>query len=144
MRKEHLKLSEQEHSYLTTLTTSGQLKSRQFKRAMALLLLDQGHTLSAVSQALKFCYPRVLALRDNYLAAGLACLQEKPRSGRPVLIDGKARAKITALACSSPPSGRAVWSLRLLAERAVELELVEAVSHNEVGRILKKTNSNRI
>lgn len=144
MRKEHLKLSEQEHSYLTTLTTSGQLKARQFKRAMTLLLLNEGHTLSAVSQTLKYCYPRVLALRDNYLANGVVCLQEKPRSGRPVLLDGKAKAKITALACSTPPLGRAVWSLRLLAEKAVELDLVEAVSHNEVGRILKKTNSNRI
>ena len=144
MRKEHLKLSEQEHSYLTTLTTSGQLKARQFKRAMTLLLLDEGHTLSAVSRSLKYCYPRVLALRDNYLANGLACLQEKPRPGRPVLLDGKAKAKITALACSTPPLGRAVWSLRLLAEKAVELDLVEAVSHNEVGRILKKMHSNRI
>ena len=144
MRKEHLKLSEQEHSYLTTLTTSGQLKARQFKRAMTLLLLDEGHTLAAVSQTLKYCYPRVLALRDNYLANALACLQEKPRTGRPVLLDGKAKAKITALACSTPPAGRAVWSLRLLAEKAVELDLVEAVSHNEVGRILKKMNSNRI
>jgi hypothetical protein len=144
MRKEHLQLSEQEHSYLTTLTTTGQLKARQFKRAMTLLLLDEGETMSAVSQTLKYCYPRVLALRDNYLANGLACLQEKARPGRPVLIDGSAKAKITALACSSPPPGRAVWSLRLLAEKAVELALVEAVSHNEVGRILKKTNSNRI
>jgi putative transposase len=140
MRKEHLKLSEQEHSYLTTLTSAGQLKARQFKRAMTLLLLDEGETLAAVSQTLKYCYPRVLALRDNYLANGLACLQEKPRKGRPILLDGLAKARITALACSTPPSGRGVWSLRLLADKAVELELVEAVSHNEVGRILKKMN----
>jgi putative transposase len=144
MRKEHLKLSEQEHRYLTTLTTSGQLKARQFKRAMTLLLLDEGQTLLAVSQTLKYCYPRVLALRDNYLSNGLACLTEKPRTGRPPLIDGLAKAKITALACSSPPLGRAVWSLRLLAEKSVELALVEAVSHNEVGRILKKMNSSHI
>jgi putative transposase len=143
MRKEHLKLSEEDHSYLTTLTTSGSLKARQFKRAMTLLLLDEGQTLSAVSQALKYCYPRVLALRDNYLANGVACLQEKSRTGRPPLIDGLAKAKVTALACSTPPAGRAVWSLRLLADKAVELDLVEAVSHNEVGRILKKMNSSR-
>lgn len=143
MRKEHLKLTESEHSYLITLTTSGQLPVRQFKRALTLLLLDEGKTLSAVSQTLKYCYPRVLALRDNYLANGLRCLQEKPRSGRPVLIDGLAKAKLTALACSTPPLGRAGWSLRLLADKAVELELVEAVSHNQVRRILKKMNSNR-
>jgi putative transposase len=144
MRKEHLKLTESEHSSLTKLTTSGQLKARQFKRAMTLLLLDEGKTLSVVSKILKYCYPRVLALRDNYLANGLECLQEKPRAGRPPLIDGLAKAKITALACSTPPAGRAVWSLRLLADKAVELELVETISHNEVGRVLKKMNSNHI
>jgi transposase len=144
MKKEHLKLTEQEHSYLTTLTTSGQLKARQLKRAMTLLLLSEGKTLADVSRLLKYCYPRVLALRDNYLANGLQCLQEQPRSGRPRLIDGLAKARITALACSTPPEGYARWSLRLLADKAVELDLVEGVSHNEVGRILKKINSNRI
>ena len=144
MRKEHLKLTEQEHCYLTILTTSGQLKARQFKRAMALLLLNEGKTLADVSRSLKYCYPRVLALRDNYLANGLQCLQEKPRLGRPRLIDGLAKARITALACSLPPEGYARWSLRLLADKAVELDFVQSVSHNEVGRILKKINSNRI
>ena len=144
MRKEHLKLTESEHSSLTTLTTSGNLKARQFKRAMTLLLLDEGKTLSEVSKILKYCYPRVLALRDNYLVNGLECLQEKPRPGRPPLIDGLAKAKLTALACSTPPVGRAVWSLRLLADKAIELELVETISHNEVGRVLKKMNSSHI
>lgn len=144
MKKEHLKLTEQEHSYLTTLTTSGQLKARQFKRAMTLLLLSEGKTMADVSRSLKYCYPRVLALRDNYLANGLHCLQEQSRSGRPPLIDGLGKARITALACSTPPEGYARWSLRLLADKAVELDLVDGVSHNEVGRILKKINFDRI
>lgn len=144
MRKEHLKLTENEHSYLTTLTTSGQLKARQFKRAMTLLLLNDGKTMTAVSKTLKYCYPRVLALRDNYLENGLLSLEEKPRPGRPIVIDGAARARITALACSAAPEGYARWSLRLLADKAIELNYVETVSHNGVGRILKKTNSNLI
>jgi putative transposase len=71
-------------------------------------------------------------------------LQDKPRSGRPVEIDGEQRAKITALACSETPDGRGKWSLRLLAEKIVELELCEEISHTQVGKILKKTNYSRI
>jgi putative transposase len=144
MRKEHLKLTESEHSYLTTLTTSGQLKARKFKRAMTLLLLDQGKTMIEVSQVLSFAYPSVVALKQNFLSHGLECLSEKPRSGRPPVIDGIQRAQITALACSTPPQGYARWSLRLLADRAVELNLVESISYKQVGVVLKKTNSSRI
>lgn len=144
MRKEHLKLNEQEHCYLTTLTSSGQLKAREFKRAMTLLLLDEGKTMTAVSKLLKYSYPRVIALRDNYLENGLLCLKEKPRSGCPPVFDGNERAKITALACSRTPVGHATWSLRLLADKAVELELVERISHTQVQRILKKTCFNHI
>jgi len=68
----------------------------------------------------------------------LRCLEAKPRSGRPVEIDGIARAKITALACSDPPEGYGQWSLRLLAEKAVELDYCERISHTEVANILKK------
>ena len=69
-------------------------------------------------------------------------LNDKPRSGRPVEIDGPLRAKITALACSEPPEGYSRWSLRLLADKAVELQFVQELSHSYVGEILKKTNSN--
>lgn len=144
MRKEHLKLTEQEHSYLTSLTTSGQLKARKYKRVMTLLWLHQGKTMSEVSKLLSYAYPSVLALKKSFLEQGLSCLEEKTRSGRPPLIDGLAKARITALACSTPPEGRSQWSLRLLADKAVELEFVEAISHTEVGEILKKINSSPI
>jgi hypothetical protein len=67
-------------------------------------------------------------------------LQDKPRTGRPVEIDGKQRAQVTALACSEPPEGYARWSLRLLADKVVQLEYCEHISHTEVAEILKKTN----
>lgn len=140
MKEKHLTLTESDHSYLTTLTTSGQLKARKYKRAMTLLLLHDGHSLSAVSKLLKYSYPSVLKVKQNYLADALLCLDEKPRPGRPPGFDGAERAKITALACSDTPEGHARWSLRLLADRAVELELVETISHTQVGEILKKTN----
>lgn len=144
MRKAHLKLNEQEQSYLTTLTTSGNLKARQFKRATTLLLLHQGKTMSEISKLLVFSYPSVIALKQRFLKNGLLCLEEKPRSGRPPVIDGEQRARITALACSTPPAGYARWSLRLLADRVVEMDFVETISHNQIGVLLKKTNFSRI
>lgn len=144
MRKEHLKLTEDERSYLTTLTRSGQLKARKFKRALALLMLSEEKSMRDVSRTLNFSYPRVIALRDNYLENGLKSLEEKPRKGRPTFFDGIQRAKITALACTAAPEGYAQWSLRLLADRVVELEICPQISHQQVKVVLKKMNSNRI
>ena len=116
---------------------------RCWQRAGALLDLDAGCTLQQAAARAGVNYNRVAAWRDNYKALGLAALQDKPRSGRPIQIDGQQRAQITALACSTPPEGHARWSLRLLADKVVELGYVEQVSHNHVKTILKKTNSNR-
>jgi hypothetical protein len=81
----------------------------------------------------------------RYLAEGLeAALSDKPHSGRPIEIDGQARAKITALACSKAPAGHARWRLRWLADKLVELGLVDSISHDAVKEILKKTASSRI
>jgi putative transposase len=83
-------------------------------------------------------------LADQYRENGLQALYDRPRSGRPVKIDGEQRAKITALACSStPPEGHAEWSLRLLADKVVELDFCEQISHTQVRTILKKTFSSR-
>ncbi len=83
-------------------------------------------------------------IKRCYLADGLdAALTDKSRSGRPTTIDGLARAKITALACSAAPPGHAHWTLRLLADKAVELDIVEHISHNAVKEILNKTRSSR-
>lgn len=82
----------------------------------------------------------MVALKQKFLANGLQCLEEKPRSGRPIVFEGMTRAKITALACSETPVGRAKWSLRLLADKAIELQLVENISHTQVQNILKKMN----
>lgn len=120
------------------------LKARTYQRATALLELDRGQTMTAVSRTLGVSYPTVLSWRDKYITHGLtASLYDQPRSGRPVVIDGKQRAKVTALACSTAPQGRARWTLRLLADKAVELGLCETLSHTQARRILKKTNSNR-
>ena len=69
---------------------------------------------------------------------------DKPRSGRPIEIDGEARAKVTALASSEPPEGHSQWGLRLLADKVVEVGYCEHLSHTHASTILKKTNSSLI
>ena len=144
MKKAHLKLIETDERYLTEFSSKGQVQARIVRRATALLMLHQGSTIQAVAETLQVRHWTVSIWRNNYLKNGLDFLQDKARSGRPVGIDGEQRAKITALACSDTPAGRAKWSLRLLADKIVELEFCAQISHTQVGKILKKTNSNRI
>jgi len=144
MKKQYVQLSPTDREYLETLIHKGELKAKTFHRALALLELDRGQTYTAVAQIVKMTIPTLSTLARQYKANGLKALSDQPRSGRPIVIDGEQRAKITALACSAPPEGHAEWSLRLLADKVVELGFCEQISHTEVRTILKKTNSNRI
>ena len=144
MQKAHVKLTESDYSYLTTLLSKGHLSARCFRRATALLQLHRGKTLNHVANSLSVNRVTVANWRDAFNEVGLQCLQDKSRSGRPINIDGKARAQITALACSTPPQGRCRWTLRLLADKAVELGYCESLSHTQARTILKKTHSSRI
>jgi len=140
MKKQHIQLSEGDRETLVSLVNKGQQSARAYKRAIALLELDRGKTITAVTGTLGVTHNTVRALCNNYKQKGLNCLQDAHRSGRPVEIDGDVRAKITALACSEAPEGHARWHLRLLAEKAVELDYCEHISHTQVRTILKKTN----
>lgn len=139
MTKQHLTLNTAAQSYLENLLAKGSLTAKQYKRATALLELHRGKSYGAVAQTLGVTYQTISSWCKNYRQAGLTALQDKPRRGRPVKIDGVQRAKITALACSQPPSGHGQWSLRLLADKAIELAFVEDISHEQVRKILKKT-----
>lgn len=140
MNKSHITLSEDDRSTLEQLLAHGTLAAKKFKRATALLELDRGKTLLDVATTLQVSYPTVSAWRNAYNATGLRCLDDAPRSGRPILIDGTARATITALACSDAPEGHDHWTLRLLAQKVVEAGFCEHLSHTTVGNLLKKTN----
>ena len=140
MQKQHITLKAAERTQLEALLAKGKLAAKVFKRATALLELDRGKTLRAVAQTLGVSYPTVLAWRAKYQQQGLKCLDDAPRSGRPIVIDGAQRARVTALACSDAPAGHARWSLRLLAEKVVELGYCDSLSHTQAGNILKKTN----
>ena len=140
MKKHHVQLSPADREYLESLTRQGEQAAKIYRRALALLELDRGKTYTAVSNTLQVTIPTLSGWAAKYLENGLEVLQDQPRSGRPIEFDGKQRAKITALACSTPPEGYAQWSLRLLADKAVQLGYCEHISHTEVGQVLKKTN----
>ena len=141
MKKEHVQLSEADRTYLENLIKKGTLPAKTYKRALALLELDRGRTFTEVAEIVGVVIQTASAWARKYKETGLKFLTDKPRSGRPTVIDGLQRAKLTALACSDPPEGYERWSLRLLADKAVELELVKSISYGEVRLILKKTNS---
>lgn len=140
MKKQHVQLTQEDREYLETLTSKGELRAKVYRRALGLLELDRGQTYTAVSKMLKVTIPTISNWATQYEEKGLQVLQDQPRAGRPIEIDGNQRAKITALACSQPPEGYAQWNLRLLANKVVELEYCEHISHTQVGQILKKTN----
>lgn len=141
MKKEHVTLSDSDRTYLENLVKKGGVPTRTYKRAIALLELDRGRTYSDVAKTVGVVIQTVSIWANRYKTSGRDVLTDPPRPGRPAAFSGGQRAKITALACSDPPAGYERWSLRLLADKAIELDYVETISHVEVGRILKKTNS---
>jgi len=140
-----IKLSNDERSSLTTILRRGTTPARVQTRARVLDLLHRGRHPEEIATTLSLSLQTIFNIKRRYLSQGLdAALYDRPRSGKPPKIDGAARAKITALACSKAPRGHARWSLRLLAEKVVELGFCESISHETVGVVLKKTDSNRI
>jgi transposase len=105
-----------------------------------LLLADEGQGDPPIARDVGVCLSLPARVRRQYCQEGLqACLREKPRSGRPRAFSGHGEAALTVLACSDPPDGRCRWTHRLLADRVVELELLDSVAHTTIGRLLKKT-----
>jgi transposase len=141
-----VQLSTKERELLLGIIRSGKHKARKITRCRILLLADgpNGKTDKAIADALNVSLGTIAGIRRRYSREGLeTAISERPRSGQPPKFKGKAAAKITAIACSTPPAGQARWSLRLLADRAVELKIVDSISHQSIRNILKKTNSNR-
>lgn len=142
----HIYLPTNDRTELEQLIKSGKQSARVISRARILLLLDrsqgQKRKISEVAEAVMVSSGTVCQIKYRYFEAGLqAALQEKPRSGRPVTkMTGDVEAHLIALACSEPPEAYERWTLRLLAGRLVELELVDEISHTAVGKALKKTN----
>lgn len=140
MPKKSFNLDPGDRTYLENLLRKGMMSARQFKRATALLELDRGKPITAIAETLGVSRSAVSTWAKRYRQETLQMLQDKPRSGRPIEIDGQQRAKVTALACSTPPVGHCRWTLRLLADKAVELNYCEHLSHTQASQMLKKTH----
>jgi putative transposase len=109
-----------------------------------LLRANEGATDDEIAQALHLGVSTVHRTRQRLVEEGLMpALNERPRPGKTPALNGKQEALLVALACSTPPEGRRRWTMQLLADRLVELQQVEAISHDTVRRLLKKTTSSR-
>jgi len=139
-QKNHcIKLKEHERQRLHEIVETGKESARKITRCRILLAADKGKTDKAIADILDVCLATIYYTRRRYCHEGLdRAINEAPRSGQPVKIKGKAMAKITAIACSKPPKGHARWSLRLLADRIVELGIVDTISYQSVRSVLKK------
>lgn len=141
----HIHLNADERQELEQLIKSGKHAARAISHARVLLLLDRSQgrerTLQDVADAALVSYGTVANIKKRYFAEGLAsALVDKPRPGAQPKVTGEVEAQLIALACSNPPEGHARWTLRLLADKLVELEILESISHVAVGNALKKTN----
>ncbi len=129
---------------LEAIIKKGKSSARTIRRAQVLLFADEGKKDKEIALLLKCAESSVYCTRRRYCEEGLEmALQEKARSGRPEKLVGKSRAYLIALACSEPPEGRACWTMQLLTDRCISLELVDSITKDTVRRILKKTKLNR-
>jgi transposase len=150
MRKKKwiVRLTETERATLSALIAAGRAPARKLTHTRILLKADEGNggpswRDEAVMEALEVSRSTVERVRRRYVEEGLeAALNHRPHTtGHPHCLDGKQEAQLIALACSAAPDGRDGWTLRLLADKMVELEYVDTVSYETVRRTLKKTIS---
>jgi len=139
-----VELSDGERARLAAFTRKGIASARELRRARILLLAASDRPDAEVATAVGCCAATVGRVRRRCVEAGVeAALRDRPRPGAAALLDGKAEAVLVALACSDAPAGRAVWTMQLLAERLVALDVVDRISDETVRRTLKKTSSSR-
>jgi len=145
MNKKYIvRLSDEERSQLTELTRKGKAAAYKIRHANILLKTDAdgpSWTDDRIAESFSVSVNTVLGVRQRLVEQGLeAALNRKKqaRPSHPPLLDGEGEARLIALRCSAPPTGHARWTLRLLADQAVALEIVEAISHATVRQTLKK------
>lgn len=151
MKKYLVTLTADERKQLTTLIASGKGAAKKLAHARILLKADSADggpawTDEEVAEAIEVSVATVERVRQRFVEQGLEAALVRKRQDKPSRerkLDGRAEARLIALACSTPPKGRKRWTLKLLADKLVELEVVEAVSDETVRRVLQKTTSSR-
>ena len=144
MAKRHVVILTDDERAALDRSEAGPLTRRQRHRVQILLRADAGETDSEIAEELGVSPGTVANVRRRFADGGLdAALFDKPRPGAVPVLDGKAEAIVIATACSPVPEGRATWTARMLANRLVQLQVVESVSEDTILRVLKKVNSSR-
>lgn len=143
----HLTIDEVDE--LNAIISKGSHSTQTFRNAYILLNCNEGPhsdkvTNEQISKVLKVGMRTIDRVKKRFVEHGLeACLKRKPTSRiYQSKVDGDTEAKLVSLCCSQPPPGHSKWSLRLLADKMVELEYVDEISYETVRRVLKKTNLN--
>ena len=151
MKKYKVTLTSEERYQLRDLIAAGRAAASKLAHARILLKADAADGGPAwaderIADALEVSTDTVARVRQRFVEQGLEAALSRKTPARPPRVpklDGRAEARLIALACSAPPDGRARWTLKLLADKLVELEVVDAVSDETVRRALKKTRSSR-
>jgi transposase len=140
-KKYFINLSDAERHELLELTRKGELKARKMKRALILLKADEGLSDPQIMAVIHVSRPTVERIRKRFVEGGLErALNEDPRPGQKRKLNGRGEAQLIAVACSQAPDGHEHWTLRLLADKLVQLEVVDSISYETVRRTLKKTS----
>ncbi len=149
-KKYRVTLTDDERAMLTTLITAGSAPARTLTHARILLKADQAEggpawTDEAIRDALDVALSTIARVRERFVEYSLDDALHRRSTPRPYqrLLDGAEEAHLLALVCSAVPEGNERWTLRLLADKMVELEYVERVSHETIRQVLKKTNLSR-
>ena len=133
-------LTDEERTYLLDFVKSGKQSARKFNRAQILLLADEGKTDSEIADALHTGSATVQRTRQRFVEGNLeGALNERPRPGGQKKLDERGEAMLEILAHSKPPEGRKRWTLQLLADRLVQLKVVDSISYETVRQEVKKS-----
>jgi putative transposase len=139
-----VRLTAEERDLVEKFVAHGRKSARAINRARILLLLDEERSEKDVTTLLGVSRGTLHNVRTKYLHKAdehiLDILHEAPRSGRPIKIDTRVEAHVTMIACSDPPEGYSRWTLHMIADKLVQLEVIDTISHESVRRTLKKTN----
>ncbi len=142
VKRYRVSLTDEERARLGALTRRGTASVRMVRRAQTLLLASEGRTDEAIASALQIGTTTVERTRRRFVEEGLeAALRERPRPGARPKLGAKEQAFVVALACTTPPEGRARWTMQLLADRVVELQLAPDITDEAIRRLLKRTGS---
>jgi transposase len=151
VKKYVVRLSAEEREQLGALIRKGKSSAQRLMKARILLKADvsedgEGWSDSQIVEALETSATTVYRTRQQLVEEGLEAVLGRKKPSRPSVLpifDGEKEAKLIALACSEPPKGRSRWTLRMLENKVVELDIVERASDSTIGRVLKKLNSSR-